>query len=50
LFGPELNEEQCSEFEEYLNQAIDLFIAFLTKTGGLKKYVASAGNAPLDPG
>jgi hypothetical protein len=50
LFGPELNEEQCSEFEEYLNQAIDLFIAFLTKAGGLKKYVASAEKAPVDVG
>lgn len=49
LFGPELDEEQCSEFEEHLNEAIDLFIAFLTKVGGLKKYVASAGNAPLSP-
>ena len=29
-----------------MNEAIDLFIAFLTKAGGLKKYVAFAENAP----
>jgi hypothetical protein len=46
LFGPKLNEEQVPEFEEHLNEAIDLFIAFLTKVGGLKKYVAFAENAP----
>ena len=38
-FGSYLPEEHLSNFEEHLNQAIDRFIAFITKAGGLKKYL-----------
>lgn len=38
-FGCTLSEEQVPEFEEYLNRGIDLFLDFITKAGGLKKYL-----------
>ena len=38
-FGSYLPEEHLSNFEEHLNQAIDRFIDFITKAGGLKKYL-----------
>lgn len=34
-----MSKDQVPDFEEYLNGAIDDFIAFITKNGGIKQYV-----------
>ena len=38
-FGRWMAKDQVPDFEEYLNGAIDDFITFISKSGGLKKYI-----------
>lgn len=39
-FGSDVLEDHLSNFEQYLNQAIDRFVDSITKAGGLKKVSA----------
>jgi hypothetical protein len=39
IFTRRLSEDKISSFQEYLNRAIDDFIAFINSSGGLKRYL-----------
>jgi hypothetical protein len=40
IFWQELAEDQLTDFQTYLNKAVDEFLAFVEAVGGLKKYAS----------
>lgn len=44
IFWRPILEDQIPEFERYLNETINDFIGFISRSGGLKKYIQTSAN------